>query len=160
MSYFRVIAASAVLAALSGCQIKTSYYQKQVAIPKASWSSSYQPTFKIDIRDTATAYKASLLLRHDEAYPFSNIWLRMKVKAPGEKTFSEGTRIEKTLANEDGTWLGRGMGGIWEERIPIPSREMPKFNRTGVYEIKLEQLMRKDPLPSVMNIGIRIERAE
>src|SRR6218665_983457 len=105
---------SAVLG-MASCGLKSSYYQKQVQIPGAKWSSKFQPDFKVEIKDTQSRYNVSLLIRHDESYPNANIWIRMKVKAPGDSVFRDGARIEKQLANAAGVWQGKGMGGIWEE---------------------------------------------
>jgi len=148
----------AVAMGITSCGVTSSDYQKQVQIPGAKWASAFQPDFKVDIRDTHARYVTSLIVRHDEAYPNSNIWIRMKVKVPGDSVFREGNRIEKQLANASGVWLGKGMGGIWEERIVIPAKEAPQFNRPGTYEIRIEQLMRNDPLPAVLNVGLRIEK--
>lgn len=143
---------------LVSCEVKSSFYQKQVQIPGAKWSSTFQPDFKVEISDVKVRYNMSLVIRHDESYPNSNIWIRMKVKAPGEKTFRDGGRMELPMTNAAGAWLGRGMGGIWEQRIAIPVKEAPSFAKPGVYEIKIEQLMRDDPLPAVLNVGLRIEK--
>lgn len=145
---------------LSSCGVESSYYQKQEAIPGAQWDYKFQPVFKVDIKDIKAKYRFYLLIRHDEAYPNSNFWFRMNVKAPGEKTFREGARIEKELADVKGEWQGRGMGGIWEHKIPLNQNEVPKFDRPGTYEIKLEQIMRDNPLPSVLNVGLIIEKVK
>jgi gliding motility-associated lipoprotein GldH len=138
--------------------VKSPYYQKQVPIPGAAWSYAFQPTFKVQIDDTASRYQLYLLLRHDEAYPNANIWFRIKVKAPGDTTYTDGARIEKTLADPEGKWLARGMSGIWEHKIPLAASEGPDFKQMGMYEIKVEQVMRRNPLPSVLNIGLIVEK--
>jgi len=143
---------------MASCGVKSSYYQKQQAIKDARWSSGQQPVFRIDIKDTGALYDLFFLIRHDEAYPNSNIWIRMKVKAPGDTLFRDGARIELELADIKGQWLGRGMGGIWEHKVRIPAREAPRFAKAGTYELKIEHLMRQDPLPSVLNVGLRIEQ--
>ena len=159
MNIKSAIAVSLLLIAAS-CGVKSPYYQKQQAIPKTEWSYKYQPTFKIDLTDTASAYQFYFLIRHDESYPNANIWFRMKVKAPGDSTFTEGPRIEKELADAEGKWKAQGMGGIYEHRIPLFTKEAPVFSKPGTYEIKLEQIMRQNPLPSVINVGLRVERKE
>ncbi len=140
------------------CGVKSHYYQKQVAIPDARWEYKFQPTFKIDIEDTSAKYEVTLLIRHDEGYPNSNIWFRLNVKEPGAKTFAKGKRIEKELADAEGKWMGTGMGDIWEQRIPLFSGEAPSFKKAGTYEIKMEQVMRNNPLWSVLNVGLRVEK--
>lgn len=144
---------------LGGCQIGSgSYYQKQVAIPKTQWDYSFKPTFTIDIKDTAARYQMYFLMRHDEAYPYANIWVGMSVQSPQKNGFSETKRIEKQLAQSDGTWMGRGMGGIWEHKIPFTAAEGIQFNEIGAYTIQLEQIMRMNPLPSVLNVGLIVEK--
>lgn len=140
------------------CKIKSPYYQKQVAIPNTAWAYNFQPTFKITISDPAAQYRMYLLIRHDESFPFSNLWIRMKVKTPGDSTFNTGNRIGKDLADPEGKWLGKGLGGIWEHKIPLTIKETPTFNHKGDYEIKIEQIMRMNPLPSVLNVGLAIEK--
>lgn len=143
---------------LNGCTTNLSSYQKQVAIPKAQWDATFQPVFKIDITDTGSAYNMFLIFRHDESYPNSNLWFRLKVKAPGANQFIEGPRIEKELADPEGKWLGKGMSGIWEEKVFLSKNEMPQFNQIGTYEIKVEHLMRTNPLPAVLNVGLRLDK--
>lgn len=154
----RIIPALLVVLGIASCGVKSSFYQKQEPVPGAKWSSKFQPLFRIEIKDVQALYMVNLLLRHDESYPNSNIWFRLKVKAPGDTVFREGPRIEKELANAAGEWLGKGMGTIVEERIALSAKEMPRFNKPGMYEIKIEQLMRNDPLPAVLNVGLRIEK--
>ncbi len=143
---------------LASCGTESAYYQKQQAIPGAQWNYKFQPAFKIDITDTHARHRFYLLLRHDESYANSNFWFRMKIKAPGAKTFTDGPRIEVELADAKGEWQGRGMGGIWEHKIAIPDSNVPKLDKSGTYEIKLEQIMRDTVLTSVLNVGLIIEK--
>lgn len=148
----------ALLSLSFACNIPSPNYQKQFAIPTTQWDYSFKPVFKIEIKDTAAKYRMYLLIRHDEAYPFANIWFRLNEKTPGEKEYKEGERLNKILADVEGKWLGKGVGGIWEHKIPLTSKESIKFDQVGIYEIQMEQLMRTNPLPSVLNIGLIVEK--
>lgn len=141
----------------SACGVKSSYFQKQVPVPDAKWKAGFMPEFTLDISDTTKKYDFYLLLRHDESYPNSNLWFRLKVKEPGSKVFIDGPRMEVDLANPAGQWLGRGMGSIWEHKIRLDSKATPQFKHTGTYQIKVEQLMRYNPLPAVLNVGLVVE---
>jgi gliding motility-associated lipoprotein GldH len=143
---------------LASCGVKSPYYQKQHPVPGTQWAYKFQPVFKVEIKDTAARYDFYFLIRHDEAYPNSNIWFKLKIKAPGDTVFKDGPRIEKALADGEGKWLGTGMGGVWEHKIPLSRKEAPAFTKPGVYEIKMEQIMRNNPLPSVLNVGLNIEK--
>lgn len=143
---------------LTGC-LPSPVYQKQDSIPKNSWQYSYQPSFKFEITDTASLYNIYFLIRHTEAYPYSNVWLWIHTKAPGDTVFRK-TRIEVPLAEHSGKWLGRGMGEIWEQRMPITQEgDTAILRKKGTWEIKLEQNMRINPLPEILQVGLRVEKA-
>lgn len=145
------------LTALAGC-MESPYYQKDVTVPAYQWKYDYQPVFKVDIEDTAALYNLYFIVRHTEAYPFSNIWMWIHTKEPGDTTFSK-SRIEIPLAEKSGKWLGRGMGEIWEQRMPITRNDAPMiFKKPGSYEIRFEQNMRVNPLPEILQVGLRVEK--
>lgn len=142
---------------LTGC-MESPYFQKDVSIPGYQWTYNYQPTFKVDITDTSALYNLYFIIRHTETYPFSNIWMWIYTKEPGDTSFQK-SRIEIPLAEKSGKWLGRGMGEIWEQRMPITRNDAPMvFTKPGTYEIKFEQNMRVDPLPEILQVGLRIEK--
>ncbi len=142
---------------LAGC-MPSPYYQKAVSVPHTAWDYSFQPAFEFEIEDTAALYNLYFLIRHTEAYPYSNIWLWVYTTEPGD-TIAERSRIEIPLAEKSGKWLGRGMGSIWEHRMPITRNDAPMvFPRPGRYEIRFEQNMRVDPLPEVLQVGLRLEK--
>lgn len=158
MSYIRNIFTVLFISVLmSGC-LPSPYYQKVYNVPKGGWSYDFKPVFKFEISDTNVQYRTYFVVKHTEAYPNSNIWLIMKTKAPGATEY-ELTRIEVPLAQEDGKWLGRGMGEMWEQRVPLTFYNQPQsFHKTGTYEIQVEQNMRMNPLPDVLQVGFRVEK--
>lgn len=133
-------------------------YQKQVAIPAAAWDYAFQPQFTFDISDTAAQYRVFLIFRYDAGYEFSNIWVRPYMQKPGDSTFTAGKRLETALIAHDGSRLGNKMGGIYEYKIQLAPEDFEAFDRPGRYVVKLEQIMRKNPLVGLVNIGLRIER--
>ena len=146
---------------LTGC-MPSPYYQQTYPIPENAWNNHFIPTFKFEIPDTNAAYKMFFLIRHTDAYPFSNIWLVVSIKQPGDSTFQK-VRMEVPLAEQSGKWLGNGMGEIWEQLMPVNYQMneggISKFlKKKGKYEIKLEQNMRLNPLPEVLQAGLRIEK--
>jgi gliding motility-associated lipoprotein GldH len=77
---------------------------------------------------------------------------------PGE-TIPLSSNVELTLAQADGKWLGRGMQDIREHQIPLTPQGSPvHFSKTGTYTMTLKHLMRQDPLPELMSIGVRLEK--
>ncbi|GBL34610.1 hypothetical protein EMGBS15_02050 [Filimonas sp.] len=133
-------------------------FEKNTAIPSNQWKANYQPEYIFDISDTNATYTMDLTMRHTDAYPYANLWLNVKTFAPGEKQ-PITVKVEIPLAQPDGKWLGRGMNEIWEHRMPLTRNgESIRFPKKGAYKIRLEQIMRVNPLPEVMSVGIRITK--
>jgi gliding motility-associated lipoprotein GldH len=169
-----VFAFSIILVLIAGC-VPSPYYQQSFVIPGNKWTPNFKPSFVVDIEDTSIHYNINFIIRHTNLYAYSNIWLWVYVKQPGEKTFIK-TRIEIPLANPQGRWLGEGMGEIYEQRrtivlnhneipitddlISISQESIPNlFSKKGRYEIKLEQNMREQALSDVLHVGLRISKS-
>ena len=146
-----------VASGMAGC-LPSPYYQKEHTIPKNAWDNTFRPSFKFDVTDTNARYNLFFLIRHTEAYPYSNIWVWIYTKAPGDSVFQKA-RIEIPLAEPSGKWMGRDMGAIWEQRMPISNDgDTVMLRKKGTWEIRLEQNMRVNPLPEIMQVGLRIEK--
>lgn len=155
---FIFLLAGSAFSILPGC-MKSPHYQKTYALPGQQWAYKDQPAFQFQITDTTALYHLYFLIRHTEAYPYSNIWLWLYTRQPGDTTY-EKSRIEIPLAEKSGKWLGRGMGEIWEHRMPITRDDQPMiFSRQGIYEIRMEQNMRTDSLPEILDVGLRLSLA-
>ena len=81
----------------------------------------------------------------------------MYVKTPGDSVIKK-ERINIPLAEPTGKWLGRGMGEIYEQRMQLDLKGFINFSRKGNYRVSMEQNMRINPLPEVMDVGLRIEK--
>lgn len=141
----------------TGC-LKSNVFEQNVALPAQAWKANFKPAFRFEITDTSARYLLSFTMRHTDAYAFSNIWLNVSTRMPGEAK-PESMRIEVPLAQPDGKWMGRGMNEIWQHQMPLTRNGSPlKFKKTGPYSIELEQLMRVDPLSEILSVGIRLEK--
>ena len=56
-------------------------------------------------------------------------------------------------------WEGTGMDDIWEVRKLINGQPR-RFIKKGQYNFSISQAMRDNPLPGIMNVGLRVEKAE
>jgi gliding motility-associated lipoprotein GldH len=143
-------------------------YERTANIPQHAWRSDFKPSFSFDITDTTSSHEVSLILRHTDAYPFNNIWLDIRVESP-DSLFT--IRTEQRLGNNEQGWLGTGLNDVYEHRILLngelgkagllksgPASGKATFRKVGKYTFQLAQVMRKDPLPNVLQAGIRVER--
>lgn len=141
---------------LFGC-LRPGNFEKNIEIPQQDWHYSFMPTVAFNISDTTKLYNVYITLRHTEAYAYRNLWVYLHSRQPSDKNFQK-ERFELVLQDDQGRWLGRGMDDIYELNIPIFTRI--RFTQTGEYTLKLEQIMRDNPLKGIMNAGIRIEQSE
>ncbi len=132
-------------------------FEKNVAVPNFAWSADFKPEISFEVTDTTARYTIYVVLRHNDAYRYKNIWINVHMTEPSGTTRSEA--LELRLATDEKGWLGSGMGDIWEHRIPITPPQDPKSLHAGTYTFRLENIMREDPLRHVMNVGIRLEKA-
>ncbi len=132
-------------------------YEKVESIPGHKWNSSFKPTFSFTITDTATPYQLFVILRHNDKYNYNNIWVTLHTKSP-DGTIAKA-QYELPLATNEKGWLGSGMDDLYEHRIALtPTNQNFYFKKAGDYTFSLEHIMREDPLESVMNVGLRIEK--
>lgn len=143
-----------LLLVLGSCQT-IDIYEKTIAFKTHSWKSAERPAFTFDIKDTTTLYNLFLVLRHEDAYNYNNIWVNLVAKGPAG---TDTIRREFTLGNNKQGWLGSGMDDVFEHRIPFNDKPTPLHK--GTYTFILQQDMREDPLEHVMNVGIRVEKVK
>lgn len=137
---------------------KLDVYEKNVSIPNYKWKYSFVPGFDFEITDTASLYNISVVLRHTDAYRYSNIWLNITGMMQKD-TLVKIPHYEVQLGSDEKGWKGTGMDDIWEWREKITGSTPVQFKKAGVYHFTVSQVMREDPLPNVMSIGIRVEKA-
>jgi len=65
--------------------------------------------------------------------------------------------MECILADANGKWLGNGLGDIWDNKILF--KQNVKFPKRGLYQFTLNQAMRLDSLPMIMDAGLSIEKS-
>ena len=143
-----------VLAILGSCQT-IDVFEKTKSFFTHQWKSNEKPSFTFTITDTTSPYNILLILRHEDAYNYNNIWINMTVKSPVD---SITLRREFILANNRQGWLGSGMDDIVEHRVSFNNK--PTLLHKGTYTFTLQQDMREDPLDHVLNAGIRVEKAK
>lgn len=138
----------------SAC-LRSNVFEKNNAIKNHKWNEDNVQSFKFEVSDTLSNYSMYFNMRHSDSYPYSNIWLLISTEFPSTDT-PASSKIEVPLADLEGKWLGRGMNEIWEHRMLIASPL--HFSKAGTYTIKLKHIMRVNPLPEVMSVGIRLEK--
>jgi gliding motility-associated lipoprotein GldH len=67
--------------------------------------------------------------------------------------------VEIFLADKEGKWLGEGSGNIYDNRVLFKRNVI--FPLSGTYRFEVEQAMRQESLPEIMDVGFTYrEKAE
>lgn len=142
------------LASFSSCD-DNQFYEENRDIKDGVWAINDKLLFDFDVPDSVTKYNFFFNIRNTDDYPYSNIYVFFKTTLPNGKNRVD--TLEFPLADETGRWYGKGQGDvhdcrlIWKQGVRFPS--------AGKYHMEVEQAMRMEKLPGVLNAGIRIERA-
>lgn len=136
----------------SGCT-PIKLHEQNTRIPGFKWQHNYTVKGSFIISDTVSSYNIYVVLRHTDNYRYSNIWLNLGFQDPGDSMRIR--KINLPLADDAGGWEGSGMNDIWEMRKLI---FMHKFSKPGEYRYEINQIMRDNPLPGIMSVGIRVEK--
>lgn len=126
--------------------------EQNIAIPKNSWQSNLICNDTFEIKETGVMYNIYIVLRHTDAYEYSNIWLNVGLQKAGDTMKYQ--KLNLLLANDAKGWEGTGMNDIWEVRKLIAREPLKK----GIYVTAVGHIMRQNPLLHIMNVGIRVEK--
>ena len=140
---------------LSACE-PNRFFEENQTIESKKWKYDDAKIFYIDIKDTTAFYTVFINIRHNGNYRYSNLFLQLESKGPN--AIKGKQLLEFRLAEEDGKWLGQGIGNLFSYQIPV--KKDLKINKAGRYEFILTQEMRDNPLLNVEDIGIRIEKSK
>jgi len=144
-----------ILLLIAGCNT-LDVFEKTVSFSTHEWKANDKPGFSFAIEDTTSAYNIYVIIRHEDAYHFNNLWLNITTQAPHDTLKTQLINI--TLADNKKGWLGTGMDDVFDTRARI-TRQPVKLKK-GNYTFVLQQNMREEPLQFVLNAGIRVEKVK
>ncbi|MGB1207510.1 MAG: gliding motility lipoprotein GldH [Chitinophagales bacterium] len=130
-------------------------FEKNEDLASATWAYEDTISFDVPIMDTISRYNVFVNVRHTNEYEYRNLWIYAHTHFPSGKSLK--TRIDLPLADKEGKWYGKGLGEIINTQILIQPKAM--MTDTGTYRFELEQNMRQNPLPNMMSVGLRVEKA-
>ena len=150
-----IICASLLAVTLAACNGNV-VFEKNIALPDNKWEMNNVIRLDAEIKDTSSLHNIYINVRNTGGYQFSNLYLFLTTRTPKDEESRD--TVELTLADDHGKWLGNGSGDIWDNRILF--KRNFRFPEAGMYHFELQQAMRVNPLPQMMDAGLRIEKAE
>ena len=145
----------AIILLFSSCD-QNRVYEKNIDIPDGIWKWDNVLEFDVDITDTISSHDLRINVRHTSYYQYQNIFFFITTTAPSGASIKD--TFECVLADEKGKWFGSGLGDIWDYQVLYKVKV--RFPFSGTYIFKVEQAMRKENLPFVMDVGLRVEKSE
>ncbi|MGA1373252.1 MAG: gliding motility lipoprotein GldH [Flavobacteriales bacterium] len=146
---------AAVLVCSTGCG-PDALYADSLGVNAEGWKSAEAAEFRWEVSDTSRVHDLYIDVRNDATYPFSNMYLFVDFTFPNGKTNRDTLALE--LADAQGNWLGSGSGHVHDHRIVW--HDNARFPLQGQYAVRIVHAMRRDPLPGITDVGLRVEYAE
>lgn len=121
-----------------------------------SWNKKQTQKIQFKIDDAQNPKNIIFVVRNNDDYPYSNLRLIVNFESPNKKSVTD--TLNYILAKPNGEWLGTGFGETKE--ILFQYKMNYKFPENGLYKISVKQAMRKDILPGIEDLGLKIEQAK
>lgn len=134
-----------------GCD-RSMIYDHYQRIEQDRWGWDQEVDFRFNIQDTSASHNILIQVRHTTDYPLSNLYMFVDVEGPSGQSMKD--TINFILAENNGKWIGKGVGNLRE--IAYLYKRNTIFPDTGEYGISIEQAMRLSEIP-VSEVGLRIE---
>lgn len=149
----KILLAFIVLIMLGSCSGNLIYTDVAV-MPQSVWNLYNKAEFGFPVSDTTCRTNISFTVRTGSMYPFRNIFLFVTTYAPDGNSITD--TLEYAIADEKGSWLGKGAGDIHE--LKLPYRQNVYFPEKGTYRFTIQHGMRVEDLRGVYDFGLRIEK--
>lgn len=140
--------------ALSSCD-RNGVYEENINTSNSTWAENNVAKFIAPIADTVSYHNIYINIRNTTDYPNCNLYLFIATTSPAGATQID--TVEYFLADDQGKWLGKGVGYIRDNQIPY--KRNVRFPQKGDYRFEIKQAMRTDSLIGISSIGVRVEKS-
>jgi len=147
----------AILAILSSCKSGGRVYSKnQDLSPQAEWLKKDTREFSVPVKEINILYNLKLSLRYVDGYQYQFVKVKVTETSPGGKKSVK--EYDLKVRENNGDYIGEAALDIWDSDHLVEANK--KFTETGTYTYLIEQNMPVDPLTSVMEIGLILEKVK
>ena len=155
-NFYKIIVLGFLFLGILSCD-SNKVFEEYIEVENATWKKENVASFEFDAKDTINAHNIYINVRNTGRYLYSNLYLFVTMEGPNGGLLKD--TVNCILANKKGKWLGKGIGDLWDLRIPYVGGF--KFAQSGKYIVSLEHAMRvEDGLKGITDVGIRVEKAK
>ncbi|SDQ15673.1 gliding motility lipoprotein GldH [Flagellimonas zhangzhouensis] len=136
-------------------------YSEYEPITDGKWEIDNPVHFEFSGLDSTATYNMFINVRNDDSFQFSNLFLITELEYPEGNTIKD--TLEYKMAEPTGEWLGKGTGGVKENKLWF--KENIDFKDSGVYKVNVSHAMRKNGeveglhiLEGITDVGLEIEK--
>ena len=129
---------------------------------KDSWPLDQPALFDLPQLESDKTYNLFLDVRNTNEFPFSNLFLIVSMDFPNGKVITD--TLEYRMANPDGSWLGKGIGTVKDNKLWY--KEKFQFTESGTYRLSVTHAVRNNnqvqgvsQLAGISDVGYSIEEA-
>ena len=136
---------------------RSSVFSDYRSLKGSKWPQDSILRFDMTVPDSTKLYNLFLDVRNEGRYPFSNLWLFVKIIPPKGQVLND--TIELSLASPEGKWLGHGLGDLYDMKYPY--KQTTFFPSAGYYRFEVRQGMRTEDgiLKGIHDFGITLDRS-
>lgn len=139
------------LLSLASCANSDEIYMTSV---DGLWKKNEAKKIDFEVRDATSPKNLIFVIRNNNDYPYSNLFLISTIKGEKNKVIKIDT-LQYILAQPNGEWLGSGMGDVKE--LLVQYKNTYKFPSQGKYQIEIKHGMRTNELKGIEDLGVKIE---
>jgi len=154
----KLIFVFAIAFAFVSCDEKQFFDEYQST--NGEWKKTDVKKFSFEQNDTINSYNLFVNVRNNSDYPYSNLFLIVKMYNPDGKIIID--TLQYQMANPDGSLLGTGLTDFKNNKLFY--RENFKFTQSGNYIFEIEQAVRSNGkikgdslLIGISDVGFRVE---
>lgn len=150
MNRASVILTLALTLVFSACRLRHNDYSDFRTFDNDGWAYCDTVVFTPEFADSVVEQPLTVCVRHSNGYPYSNLWLELEYAVNDSTTRTD--TLQLVLADDFGRWHGKGSGVSYQYTDTV-SRRFKAFSHRP---LKLRNIMRRDTLPGIEQIGIFI----
>lgn len=133
-----------------GCQSSADWYSEHTLL--SPWTYVDSLGFELSVADTQSYHNMNIILRHDKAYAYQNLYMKWCIRYPSGVRQEELLNID--LADKAGHWYGdcRSKECCLIQTIQAGFR----FDEIGDHHIVLYQHSRDSALWGIHSVGLEL----